>query len=502
MRGISHKFVRLWCCEFFPRRGGNYNNTSNAGLGYENVNNTRGNTNINNGARPALPPARCCAATATLPARVEVKGLISFDDAGTHRQKHVVPRKRPKEATQKCDARRGGNMRKETNVIERIADFDNLLNAARLSSKGKRYHSEVLSYQQNIGENLLTLERRFLNDEYVTGPYHEHYVFVPQWRLVHIPPFNDRVAQQAIYQVIGPILDKQYIYDSYACRKGKGSLAAADRLQYWLRQISRKPDAEKWHACKMDVAKFFYRIDHDSTLSILSQYVDDRIFMNTMERIIRCEHTPFGLPEGRTCRNTTREERLFNVGIPIGSLMSQTVANMDMNEVDQYAKHVLHIHFYVRYMDDIVILHNDLKQLHEWMEAIKSFMYDRLKLKCNSKTGIVQLSHGIEFVGYRIWATHRLLRKKTVQHMKNSLKQLVQVYAHGDIQLDYVQHVLSSYFGLLKHCDSYSIRRWISDNIVFSRDEKTNDVPELQSGEIGSLIRDTEPEEGDFCETA
>lgn len=366
-------------------------------------------------------------------------------------------------------------MRRATNVMERIVEYENLLRADKDSSKGKRFKPEVMAFNNDLSANLQSIEADFLTGKYESGRYTERYVRIPQTRLIQVSQFRDRVAQQAIYGELSKILDKHYIYHSYACRKGKGATQAAENLQRWLRQISRKPDAEKWVCGKIDVAKFFYRLDHEVVMDLYAKYIDDPLLLKVIGNIINCRHTAFGLPEGKTCTEVAKEDRLFDVGVPIGSLMSQTTANLVMNEVDQYAKHGLHIRYYTRYMDDIIILAPDKKQLSEWMDSIRMFMLEKLKLKTNRKTQIVPLSHGISFVGKRIWRNKILLRKSTAKHMKRALKKLAQRYSAGEISWEQCWHVCMSYNGLLSHCNAKGLRRWIEENISFTRSEGYGD---------------------------
>lgn len=362
-------------------------------------------------------------------------------------------------------------MQKASGVMQRIVAYDNFLRANKESSKGKRFRPEVMAFNNDLCANLLSLEADFLSGEYESGLYKERYVRIPQTRLIQVSQFRDRVAQQAIYGELCPILEKHYIYHSYACRKGKGAVEAAKNLQRWLRQISRKPDAKSWVCGKIDVAKFFYRLDHDVIMELYGKYIEDPLLLKIIGNIIRCRHTAFGLPEGKTCMEVAKEDRLFEVGVPIGSLMSQTTANLVMNEVDQYAKHVLHIRYYTRYMDDIIILAPDKATLHGWMEAIRKFMEAELRLKCNRKTQVIPMSHGIPFVGKRIWATHILLRKSTTKHMKRALKNLAERYRQGEVDFDYCMQVCVSYNGLLTHCNGDGLKKWIEDNIAFTHGE-------------------------------
>src|SRR5699024_758160 len=111
------------------------------------------------------------------------------------------------------------------------------------------------------------------------------------------------------------------------------------------------------------------------------------------------------------------EEWLYDVGMPIGNLSSQLFANIVLNELDQHAKHKMKVRYYIRYMDDAILLAQDKKTLHRWKEEIQAFLRDRLKLELNRKTAIRPVRMGIEFVGVRVWSTHILLRKSTTRRL-------------------------------------------------------------------------------------
>ena len=167
----------------------------------------------------------------------------------------------------------------------------------------------------------------------------------------------------------------------------------------------------------------------------------------------------FGLPPGKEPDEVEVSDRLGNKGMPIGNLTSQMFANIYLNEVDQYAKHELGLHYYIRYMDDIIILHHDKKYLAEVKELLSTFLADELRLDLNNKTAIRPCSMGVDFVGFRIWATHRRLKKKTAVKIKRNLKrQIVKVKA-GEERKDRLDRSVASYRGILSHCDSYGLRQ-------------------------------------------
>ena len=167
----------------------------------------------------------------------------------------------------------------------------------------------------------------------------------------------------------------------------------------------------------------------------------------------------FGLPPGKEPDEVEVSDRLGNKGMPIGNLTSQMFANIYLNEVDQYAKHELGLHYYIRYMDDIIILHHDKKHLAEIKELLRTFLADELRLDLNNKTAIRPCSMGIDFVGFRIWATHRRLKKKTAVKIKRNLKRQIANVKAGEERKDRLDRSVASYRGILSHCDSYGLRQ-------------------------------------------
>lgn len=361
------------------------------------------------------------------------------------------------------------------NVYEKIYDFENLHKAWEEARKGKRYRDDVLIFNANYEEHLIDIQNQLIYGTYEVAKYHTFYVYEPKKRLIMSLPFKDRIVQWAVYRQLFPIYEKSFIYDSYACRRGKGTHKAADRLQYWLRQTERKP--EPYYYLKMDISKYFYRVDHDILLQILKRRIKDERLLDLLEKIINCESTKFGLPLGKEPDEVEVSDRLSDKGMPIGNLTSQMFANIYLNEVDQYAKHELGLHYYIRYMDDIIILHHDKKYLAEVKELIRIFLDENLRLNLNKKTAIRPCSMGIDFVGYRIWTTHRRLKKKTAVKIKRNLKRQIERVRAGEESKERLDRSVASYRGILSHCNSYGLRQ--SLNELFKNNSKT-EVQEVE----------------------
>ena len=346
------------------------------------------------------------------------------------------------------------------NIYPKIYDFENLYEAYIEARRGKRYKGDVLDFSAHLEENLIRLQNELMHKTYRVGRYREFYVYEPKKRLIMALQFPDRVIQWAIYRHLNPFFDKRFIYDSYACRVGKGTHRAADRLQHWMRQVGRKK--ERFYYLKLDISKYFYRVDHEVLMNILRKKIKDQDLLELLGRIITCEHTAFGLPAFTSPEDCPKTQRVPEKGMPIGSLISQLFANVYLNELDQYAKQKLRLHYYIRYMDDIIILHNDKKQLHAIKDEIEAFLRDELRLNLNKKTAIRPVSHGIEFVGFRIFATHRKLKKASAKRMKSGLKHMRTAYERGEVDKKTLRASIASYAGMLKHFSSYGLERFLN----------------------------------------
>lgn len=347
-------------------------------------------------------------------------------------------------------------------VFDSICDFEELYAAYRDARKQKRYRRDVMEYTEKLEENLISTQNELLWETYKVGPYRPFYVTIPKLRLVMALQFRDRVVQHALYRCMNPFYDRLFIEDSYACRVDKGSHKAADRLQYWMRQVSRKPGAP-WYYLKLDISKYFYRVNHRILLDLLKERITDERLLRVLENIINSEDTAFGLPSGMGPEECTEDMWLTDVGMPIGNLTSQMFANIYLNEIDQHVKHDMRIHYYVRYMDDMIILHQDKAELAEFKDEIEGFLRDNLQLELNKKTAIRPVALGVDFVGYRIYATHRKLKKSTAYRIMHRMKTLSVQLAAGEISREEFDRVAASYKGVMSHCNSYGLRQRLNE---------------------------------------
>lgn len=322
-------------------------------------------------------------------------------------------------------------------MIEQIASFENLTMAFNRASKGKKERHSIMKFAVNVEDEILTIRKELLSGNYSPLPYTSFAVYEPKMRTINAPQFRDRVVHHAILNVIGPYIDKRFIFDSYACRKGKGTHSGVDRAQSFIRKANR---IGKVYALKADILKYFKSIDQNVLKSIV-------------EKSIHCERTLSILYKIIDSRD---------IGIPLGNLTSQLFANMYLNELDQYVKHHHRERFYVRYMDDFIVISNDKERLQYLRVDIENFLNEKLKIKTNSKTQVfpVGVSNGrpLDFLGYRIYSTHRLLRKNSVNRIKRRIKSIEHDIKLGRIEKDKVKLIISSWLGHASHANSHNLK--------------------------------------------
>lgn len=337
------------------------------------------------------------------------------------------------------------------NIFEKVADFETLHAAYLRARRGKRQRREIARFEQDLEGNLIQLQNELIWGTYRTGKYRYFEVIEPKRRLVAALPFRDRVVQHALVAAIEPIWESRFIFDSYACRPGKGSHRGADRAQAFIREVKRRRG--RVYAYKADIAKYFASIDHETMKRLLRKRIACTKTLTVLEEIIDSQ--------GVAC------------GIPIGNLTSQLFANIYLHELDEFVKYELRERYYLRYMDDFVVVHHDKKHLAAVRCEIEGFLEEHLRLKTNNKSQIFPVSlfcgRPLDFLGYRIWPTHRKLRKNSVNRMRRRLKAMARQYSKGRISLGHIRCRLASWLGHAKHADSYHIRKKLLSAAKFER---------------------------------
>jgi len=330
-------------------------------------------------------------------------------------------------------------------LFDEIVSFDNLYSAYLKARKGKRFLDYVLVFEQNLEQELLNLQRDLKSDAYVHGCYREMIVNDSKKRLIKVAPFRDRIVHHALCNIIEPLLDKKFVYDSYACRKNKGTHKAVNRLQSFLR---KKDNA---FCLQCDISKYFMSIDHKVLFGLCCKHISDERVLLLISRIISSSKDFVFVDENGVERKK---------GIPIGNLTSQLFANLYLNLLDQFVKHKLRIKFYLRYMDDFLFLSSSKVLLNFIKKKIVCFLKDKLFLVLNpTKANLFPVKKGVSFLGFVVFPYYKLLRKSTVKRfIKRTKKQIFSVkegfVSEGDLRASLV-----SWRAYAKDANSFMLRK-------------------------------------------
>ena len=353
----------------------------------------------------------------------------------------------------------------------------NLFEAFLGASAKKRFRKSTLNFEKNLSRNLFSVRECLRTNSYRHGRYKTFKVFEPKERTISAAPFRDRVVHHAVYQIIEPIWNRRFIFDSFANREKKGSHRAIKRLQKNLRQARKELydiQALKFrplYCLKCDISKCFPSINHAILKKLLARRIKDKKFLQVVEKII----DSFESGDEFNCLFSAESPfiRCRPRGIPIGNLTSQFFVNFYLNELDQFVKHNLRVKFYIRYVDDFVILHPDKKYLHQIKNQIEFFLREKLFLELHpKKQRIFPADQGIDFLGFVIWANHCALRKSNKQTFKKKLKKLKKALIKREAS---EQEVLTSLTSWLAHCEhsrSFKLRATLFGEPIGAKDQE------------------------------
>jgi len=325
-------------------------------------------------------------------------------------------------------------MKRHRNLMAKIASIDNLRDAYRKTSNGKRRSLGYLMFREFDELNLLRLQGELLDGGYRVGQYRHFTIFEPKPRNIMALEFKDRLVQHALINVIGPIFDATFLPYSFACRTGYGTHAGVKHVQASMRRTMAT------HYLKTDFRKYFPSISHSVLHGLLELKIACRATLDLLREIIPAD----------------------GCGVPIGSLTSQISANIYSNPVDQLIHFGIKPLAWARYMDDIVILGSDAGDLRRAFDRIQRFAADRLRLEI-SRWHIAPVSAGVNFLGYRIFPGYKLLRKRSVQAAKRKVRNFLE---HGD-DVSFGRFI-TSWSGHAGWADSHNLLNWMENRYGIS----------------------------------
>lgn len=320
-------------------------------------------------------------------------------------------------------------MKRIGNLYQKIISVENLVLADEKAQKGKSGQYGVMLHNRNRDENINNLHILLKTMAYRTSEYDIFQVYEPKERTVYrLPYYPDRITHHAIMNILEPILVSTFTADTYSCIKGRGIHAAANAVKTALQD-----QGNTGYCLKLDVTKFYPSIDHDILKSLLRRKFKDGNLLWLLDEII--DSAP---------------------GLPIGNYLSQYLANFYLTYFDHWLKEEKGVRYYFRYADDLVLLAPEKSHLHALLSEISSYFDKKLKLSIKGNYQVFPVEkRGIDFVGYRFYHTHTLMRK-TIK--KNFARMLANHPNPASI---------ASYMGWAKHCDSKNLIRTLLPNEQF-----------------------------------
>lgn len=328
-------------------------------------------------------------------------------------------------------------------IYSNIISLENLFDAWYEFKKDKRGRKDVQVFERYLEDNLFSLHEELREKTYKHGDYTAFNIYDPKFRHIHKAQVIDRIVHHAIVSVIDPIFDKTFIYDSYSCRKNRGTHKAVKRLSGFIRKVS-KNYKEDCFCLKLDIEKFFESVDHSTLTSLIAKKIQDKDLLLLIKNILK---------------SFSKEK-----GIPIGNLTSQLFANVYLDDLDQFVKHELKIKYYIRYADDFIILSTNQEYLKQLIPRIAAFLKTNLALSLHeNKIVIRKHTQGIDFLGYIVLPRYILPRTKTKRRMFKKMK--------GKVSSENFNQSLQSYLGYLKHANSYKLSQQIKNEFFWGLDK-------------------------------
>jgi retron-type reverse transcriptase len=351
-------------------------------------------------------------------------------------------------------------LKRHGHLWPRLIGFPNLLEAARKAARGKRGRPNVDAFHFDLEPELWRLHEELAAHAYQPGPYNTFTIPEPKPRLISAAPYRDRVVHHALVNVLEPIFEPSFSFDSYACRQGKGSHAAVRRCQQLARRFR--------YGWKADVRKFFPSIDHEVLKGLLARKVKDPDVLWLAGRIVDHSNPQEDVQDwfpGDDLFVPAERRR----GLPIGNQTSQFFANVYLDPLDHLAKDTLRVGGYVRYVDDFVAFADAKKQLAAVRDVGSDFLAG-LRLRLHpTKHVVFPTRQGLPFLGYRVWRSHLGLARANVFRFRRHLRLLQRQYARNQVTLDDARSRILSWIGHARQADTYRLRERLLDEHPFRR---------------------------------
>jgi hypothetical protein len=343
-------------------------------------------------------------------------------------------------------------------LFPQVHAWPNLLLAHRKAARGKRGRGPAARFEVDLADQLVRLRDELRSQTYRPGGYDSFWIHEPKQRLISAAPFADRVVHHALCNVIEPLFERRFIFDSYANRRGKGTHRAIDRCQQLARRYR--------YALPCDVRQHFPSIDHAILLRTLARVIRDDRVLWLCKTIV---DSGAGVLDGHYDMVYFPGDDLFAVnrprGLPIGNLTSQFWSNCYLDPFDHFVKRELRCRAYLRYVDDILLFDDDRRTLWAWKRAIQERLA-QLRLTVHERRAqVLQAGAGIPWLGFVVYPTHRRVKRRNVVSSRRRLVALVERYHRGEASFGEVQASIRGWVEHVRHGDSWGLRRAVLGKI-------------------------------------
>ena len=340
---------------------------------------------------------------------------------------------------------------------EKFYSFMNLHEAYYKARKGKRSKASVAGFEYNQEEELIKLQEELSAKQWRPGSYTNFYIHEPKKRLISAAPFRDRVVHHALCNILEPDWERRFIYDTYANRKYKGTHRAIMRANEFSKKYK--------YVLQCDFEQFFPSIDHAILQGITAKHLQDENLLEIVDLIL---HSGIGAQTESYQMKYFAGDDLFSVtrprGLPIGNLTSQFWGNVYLCSFDHFVKRELRAEGYIRYVDDFLLFANDKETLRNWKNKIFSRIAT-LRLTLHEPQ-IYPVYTGIPFLGFRIFPTHRRLKKKRGIAFQRRFRFLYQQWKNGQIERKKIDISARSWVAHTNWADTYGLRRSVLSRYV------------------------------------
>lgn len=337
--------------------------------------------------------------------------------------------------------------KKLNDVWDKIASWENLTLAHRLARRGKRRSPEVARFDLNWETEIAALERELVEMRWTPGEFRQFTIYEAKPRLISAVPYCDRVVHQAIMNVLGPHFERSFIFDTYACRVGKGTEAARARAQRFMRA--------RRFVLHLDFKRYFPSIPHGPLKAQLRRRVGDARLLEILNRIVDENGEPW--PDDLI---DLAERR----GLPIGSLTSQWFANLYLSSLDHWIKERLGVTGYVRYMDDLVLFDDSRVALWRAEAAIREYANERLWLTLHDSPRLAPCAEGLSFLGMRLFPEHRRLLSPSGYRFRRRLRGVLRALDARNVTRERASGQVAGWLGHARLANTVALRAAIRDD--------------------------------------